>query len=81
MKRQIDLENDTSVVSTVGAANAAQGLSGTEKPEKVAGGQNRRFEETGKRKSEHNVVAETKWVEDEIKVPVPIARNQLYAAS
>lgn len=42
-------------------------------------GQGRRFEETGKRKSEHNVLTEN--VEDEIKAPVPIARNQLYAAS
>lgn len=39
------------------------------------------FEDTGKRKSQQNLVVDTKWVEDEIKAPVPIARAQLYAAS
>ena len=41
------------------------------------------FEDTGKRKSEHNVTENTKWVEDENQSSQvkPIGRNQLYAAS
>ena len=94
MKRQIDLENDANVVSATGAQNANRnegnrGTSGgapTVETDQKKGGpaervQARRLEDTGKRKSEHNVVEATKWVEDEITSPVAIARNQLYAAS
>ena len=79
MKRQIDLENETSVVPTNAKPDnaAANGNSNVQKK------QSKMFEDTSKRKSEHNVTENTKWVEDENENQQvkPIGRNQLYAAS
>ena len=78
MKRQIDLENETSVVAA-NANNAAQAGNNSNNQQQQ---RQKMFEDTSKRKSEHNVT-EVKWVEDENQASQvkPIGRNQLYAAS